>query len=44
MRRIVRPMEERFRKENVTHSHKSMRGARDLRASAEENYESYLDR
>jgi len=44
MRRIVRPMEERFRKEIVTHSHKSVRGARDLRASAEENYESYLDR
>ena len=44
MHRIVRPMRERSRKEIMTHSHKSARGARDLRAAmADESYEKYLD-
>ena len=44
MRRIVRPMREHSRKEIQTHSHKSVRGARDLRvAMADESYEKYLD-
>mgnify|MGYP001179904031 CR=1 FL=1 len=44
MRRIVRPMREHSRKEIMTHSHKSARGARDLRAAmADESYEKYLD-
>ena len=44
MRRIVRPMQERSRKEILTYSHKSARGARDLRESmADMTYEKYLD-
>ena len=44
MRRIVRPMQERSLKEIVTYSHKSVRGARDLRESvADMSYEKYLD-
>ena len=37
-------MREHSRKEIQTHSHKSVRGARDLRvAMADESYEKYLD-